>query len=161
MILPETLNIAHLFARAEISYWVFGGNGIELCVGHSIRPHEDVDFFVSSQQAENAVLVLEGKGWVYSSGSLEMGDVFLERGGLILDLVPIDDTQNPPRTHGELERIVWPDEFLTPYHGQWGVITLRPEMHLKMKSLIREFYGLEQMRNKDLLDLDALNTFLT
>jgi hypothetical protein len=160
MIFPETFEIAQLFARAGIRYWVFGGNGVELYVGRSIRPHEDIDFFVSSAQAQNAVHLLEGVGWVYSSGSLDTGDIFFERNGLIIDLVPINDSQNPPHTQGELEHIVWPSDFLVPYATQSETLTLRPGMHWVMKEIIREFYGLEQVRDKDLLDLDALRPIL-
>jgi len=160
VIVAEVFEVAQLFTRAGIRGWVFGGNGVELCVGHSIRPHDDLDFFVSSTQAQDAINLLEGVGWVYSSGSLEMGDIFLVRGGLVLDLVPIDDSQNPPHTRGELEHIVWPDNFLIPHPTQRGTITLRPEMHLEMKTLIREFYGLEQVRAKDLLDQSALRSVL-
>ena len=160
MIVPEVFEVAHLFARANIRYWVFGGNGVELCVSHSIRTHDDLDFLVSSTQAPDAVNLLEGVGWVYSSESLEQGDVFLERGGLVLDLVPIDDSQNSPHSQGELERIVWPGDFLIPFTAQAGIITLRPQMHLEMKTLIREFYGLEQVRAKDLLDQSALRSVL-
>lgn len=160
MLVPEVFEVAQLFARANIRYWVFGGNGVELCVGHSIRAHDDLDFFVSSTQAPDAVNLLEGADWVYSSGSLEQGDVFLKRGGLILDLVPIDDLRNPPHTQGELEHIVWPGDFLIPFMAQAETITLRPQMHLEMKTLIREFYALEQVRAKDLLDQSALRSFL-
>jgi len=160
MIVPEVFEVAHLFTRASVRYWVFGGNGVELCVGRSLRAHNDLNFFVSSTQASDAVNLLEGAGWVCSSGSLEQGDVFLERGDLILDLVPINDLRSPPHTQGELERIVWPGDFLIPYPTQAGIITLRPEMHLEMKTLIREFYGLEQVRAKDLLDQNALCSVL-
>ena len=97
---------------------------------------------------------MEELGFTHAHRSLERGDVFYRRGDLLVDLVPVDDAQEPPRTLGELSAIGWPPGFLTPHFVQ-DVRTLTPAMHREMKRVVADFYGVE-LHEKDRLDLAAL-----
>lgn len=161
---PETVPLARVFAASGLTTWLIGGQAVELLCGHlfgegGVRPHDDIDFLVRQEDAEAAVKVMEGLGFAHVHGSLEAGDVFYRRGDLLVDLVPIDDAQDPPRTTGELAALAWPAGFLTPYFVD-GVRTLTPEMHVEMKRVVAEFYGVE-LREKDRVDLAALSRFST
>lgn len=158
MILPETYEVADILREAGVRYWIFGGNGVELAVGRSIRPHDDLDVFVALEHASRAATVLEACGFSWHHGSIADGDVFYRRGELLLDLVPIDDGEDPPRTIGKLCSIALPAGLLEPFEvaGAGGpVTTLRREMHLAMKKAVGAFYGGAE-REKDLLDARAL-----
>ncbi len=157
MTLPNALSVAHLFERERLSYWLVGGFAVELTVGYEVRPHDDVDFFISADHAENAVGMLVGKGFKRVHGSLEGGNVFYKRGDIVVDLVPIQTT-DPPRTVGELSRIVWPVGFLAPYRALYrgeSFVTLTPGMQGRMKRVVADFYGVD-LRDKDRLDVRAL-----
>lgn len=156
MLHPETLPLCHAFAEAGLTTWLIGGQAVELLCGGDVRPHDDIDFLVRSSDGPATTQVLTGLGFAHAHGSLEDGDVFYQRGELLVDLVPIDDTCKPPRTVGELSNIQWPTEFLTPYLVD-GVQTLTPPMHIEMKRVVADFYGVE-LREKDRVDLSALRS---
>ena len=141
-------------------FWLIGGQAIELvCTfGHEqgLRLHDDIDFFLHADDAARAVNVLEAAGFVHAHGSLRGGDLFLKRGELLLDLVPI--LPAPPRTLGGLEGIEWPPELLI-LNVVRGVPTLTPAMQLAMKWAVSQFYGLP-LRPRDLLDVLALKALL-
>jgi hypothetical protein len=108
------------------------------------------------------VAVLEGLGFAHAHahGSLESGNVFSRRGDVLVDLVPIRDDVEPPRTLGALEGIVWPTGFsksLLVEKDGVSVQTLTPAMHGAMKEVVSAFYGSE-LRPKDRADLAALAT---
>ncbi len=154
MLHPETLPLGHAFAQAGVMTWLIGGQAVELLYGGDVRLHDDIDFLVRSSDGPAATKILTGLGFAHAHGSLEEGDVFYRRGELLVDLVPIDDHGQPPRTLGELSNIQWPAEFLTPYLvGE--VQTLTPPMHIEMKRVVADFYGVE-LREKDRVDLSAL-----
>lgn len=159
MILPETFQVARLLSAEAVRYWIFGGNGVELVLGEDIRPHDDVDVFIAADDAGRAVDLLLAEGWAHHVGSLESGDIFLQRNGVLLDIVPIDDQVDPPRTLGKLAAIELPAGMLQSHavatDGGDPVITLAPAMHLAMKDSVGRFYG-EPPRAKDLLDIRAL-----
>ena len=100
-------DICDAFSSASVKYWVIGGYGVELVVGQSVRPHDDIDFFISLPHIAQAVQVLRSRGFTDYAGSVEAGDVFFQRGGIIVDLVPIDDSCSPPLTTGDLGAVVW------------------------------------------------------
>ena len=100
--------------------------------------------------------LLEAAGFVQVHGSLQEGNLFLQRGELLLDLVPI--SPGPPHTLGALAGIKWPPELLIS-HVVRGVPTLTPAMQLAMKRAASQFYSLP-LRPRDLLDESALNTLL-
>lgn len=156
MLHPCVLPLARAFAGARLTTWLIGGQAVELLCGGDIRPHDDLDFLVRQADAPAAVRWLEAQGFRQVHGSLETGDVFYRREDVLLDLVPIDDAHDPPRTQGELAGLRWPPGFLTPHFVQ-GVQTLTPAMHAEMKRVVADFYGAE-LREKDRLDLAALST---
>ncbi len=157
MTLPDALAVARSFEQERLLYWLIGGFAVELVVGREVRPHDDVDFFISADHAERAVAVLVKEGFERVHGSLEDGDVFYKRGDVVVDLVPIY-LADPPRTVGELGRIVWPVGFLAPYRVLYegaSFVTLTPEMQERMKAAIADFYGVV-LRDKDKVDVRAL-----
>ena len=159
MTLPDALAVARLFEQERVPYWLIGGFAVELVVGRELRPHDDVDFFVSADQAERAVDVLVKGGFERVHGSLEDGDVFYKRADVVADLVPVHPT-DPLRTVGELGRIAWPVGFLTPYRARYkgeSFVTLTPEMQGRMKRVVADFYGVG-LRDKDELDVRELET---
>lgn len=155
MLHPGTLPLCRAFEDAGLTTWLIGGQAVELLCGGDIRPHDDLDFLVRLADAPAAVQMLERLGFVHAHGSLEVGDVFYRRDDVLLDLVPIDDTGEPPCTLGELTALRWPPGFLSPHFVQ-GVRTLTPAMHIEMKRVVADFYGVA-LREKDRLDLSALN----
>ncbi len=160
MLHPEVFTIASLFKRAEVRFWLIGGQATELVCGssheHGLRPHDDLDFFLHADDAARAVGVLEASGFEYAHGGLQEGDLFLRCGELLLDLIPI--LPAPPRTLGSLEGVEWPPDLLT-VHIVRGVPTLTPAMQLAMKRAVSQFYGLP-LRPRDLLDEVALLALL-
>ena len=158
MLHPEVFSISGLFQGAEVRFWLIGGQATELVCGHEqgLRPHDDLDFFLHADDAERAVKVLEAVGFTYAHGSLQGGDLFMKRGELLLDLVPI--LPGPPRTLGVLTDVKWPLDLLAPYIVR-GVPTLTPAMQLAMKRAVSQFYNLP-LREKDLLDVSALSALL-
>ena len=157
MTLPDALAVARSFEQERLSYWLIGGFAVELVVGHRVRPHDDVDFFISADHAERAVAVLVKEGFERVHGSLEGGDVFYKRDDVMVDLVPIHPT-DPPRTVGELSRIAWSVGLLAPYHVLYegiSFVTLTPEMQGRIKGIIADFYGVA-LRDKDEVDVRAL-----
>jgi hypothetical protein len=87
---------------------------------------------------------------------------FYQRDDIIVDLVPINPTSNPPKTLGKLQAIPWPTGFLELYlvqHQGQNIQTLSPQMQLQMKQIIAEFFQTE-MRPKDLTDVEALEGIL-
>lgn len=161
MIMDEVFEIARAFDEREVSYWLFGGNAVELLADADIRDHYDIDLFLARRDAERAIETLASIGFDYHKGSLDRGDIFYRRGDLLVDLVPIDDSTDPPRGTGELSTVEFPAGFLTPVAVETSrgrVVTLRPEMHVLLKTLVRDFYGLTEMREKDLVDLEHLST---
>jgi hypothetical protein len=159
MILPEADELAALFRAASVRYWLCGGVGVELAIGADIRPHKDIDLFVASLHCDGAGEALSRAGFVWHKGSVEDGNVFYRRGELIVDVVPIDDSTDPPRTLGPLASCGWPAGFLetlTVDRPGGQVDTLRPQMHAAMKAIVRDYYGLAEMRPEDLIDLGYL-----
>lgn len=133
---------------------------MELLCGGDVRPHDDIDFLVRKADGERAVAVLESSGFTHAHGSLASGDVFYRRGDLLVDLVPIQDDPDPPRTVGELAGIDWPVHFLSPHllkRDGVPLCTLTPAMHRAMKAVVADFYGVE-LRDRDRVDLAALAT---
>lgn len=131
---------------------------MELVLGRDLRPHEDLDVFVVFDHAEAAVKLLEQNGFAWHPGSIEDGDVFYRRGTLLLDLVPLDDSEDPPRAIGKLAALAFPQGLLAPClvpHESGPISTLTPAMHLAMKSSVSAFYGISP-REKDLLDMEHL-----
>ncbi|MGI8748552.1 MAG: hypothetical protein ACR2J4_09435 [Deinococcus sp.] len=64
---------------------------------------------------------------------------------------------------GDLREIVWPAGLLEPYvvlHGGLPIVTLTPEMHLRMKAVVASPFGVEP-RPKDLMDTAALDLHLS
>jgi Uncharacterised nucleotidyltransferase len=154
-VIPAELDdILKLLQGGQVRFWLLGGWAAELVCGRELRPHDDLDFFVHVDDAQRAVQVLKEAGFVHAHGSLEDGDLFLRRGALLLDLVPIQP--DPPHTLGTLAGIVWPARLLDPFETS-SVPTLTPAMQLNMKRVISEFYGLP-LREKDLLDVAALRS---
>ena len=160
MLHPEVFSITRLLRGAGVRFWLIGGQATELVCGSSreqgLRLHDDIDFFLHADDAAWAVGVLEASGFVYAHGALEEGNLFLKRGELLLDLVPI--LPDPLRTLGALAGIKWPPELLIS-HVVRGVPTLTPAMQLAMKRAVSQFYSLP-LRPRDLLDESALNTLL-
>lgn len=162
MIVKETFEVAGRFARSGVRAWLIGGNAVELVVDRDLRGHDDLDFFVAARHAARAVRVLQQLGFRHAHGSLQAGDVFYEREGLLVDLVPIRDDRDPPCTLGQLHALVLPSGFLAPHvvdHPEGQVVTSRPEMHLRMKALVADFFGVAP-RSKDRTDMDALAALL-
>lgn len=160
MLHPETLSLCRAFASAGLTFWLIGGQAVELLCGGNVREHDDIDFLVRDADAVRATSVLSGLGFAQVHGSLEDGDVFFGRDGLLVDLVPIDDASSPPRTLGKLTGLSWPADFLTPCHAEFdglSIPTLTPAMHRAMKEIVAAFYGVK-MRDKDRVDLSALAT---
>ncbi|MCL4300946.1 MAG: hypothetical protein KJ077_34755 [Anaerolineae bacterium] len=160
MILPEIYELAALFRTEGVRYWVCGGVGVELAVGEAIRGHKDIDVFVASSQCGRAAGALRRAGFVWHKGSVEDGNVFFDRGQVVVDVVPIDDSTDPPRTLGPLAACEWPAGFLdtlTVEGSNGRVDTLRPQMHAAMKGIVRAYYGLAEMRPEDLIDLEYLH----
>lgn len=157
---PETLPLVRAFAEAGVTCWLIGGQAIELLAAAPVRDHDDIDFLVREADGERAVAVLEDLDFTHVYGALEAGDVFYRRGDLLVDLVPIQDDVNPPRTLGELARIAWRADLLTPHVVEREAVqvrTLTPAMHRAMKDVVAAFYGVE-LREKDRVDLAALAT---
>ncbi|AFZ68370.1 nucleotidyltransferase domain-containing protein [Deinococcus peraridilitoris] len=162
MILPETFDLARRFRNEPLEYWLIGGNAIELVVDHDVRDHDDIDFMVAHQDALRAVQILQALGFEHAHGSLDDGDVFYRRGALLVDLVPVCAETDPPRMLGALSGLCFPAGFLTPYlatHGGEQFPTLSPRMHLQMKTVVAEFYGVPP-REKDVQDVRALQAHL-
>ena len=162
MILPQKFKLASALEREGIHAWLFGGNAIELVTGRDLRPHEDVDFLIAEPDAARAVAFLEAQEFVWFHGSLADGDVFYRRGSLVVDLVPMDVTTDPPRSVGKLAGIAWPAGLFDPHvvTGETGPVrTLSPTMHLRMKAVVGEFFGVT-LREKDLVDIGALEGLL-
>lgn len=160
MLHPETLPLVRALTAAGVTCWLIGGQAIELLAAAPVRDHDDIDLLVREGDGARAVEVLAGLGFAHVHGSLEAGDVFYRRGDLLVDLVPIRDDLEPPRTVGELERIEWPADLLNPYvveRDHVPVPTLTPAMHRAMKAAVSAFYGAEP-RDKDRVDLAALAT---
>ncbi|MPY67425.1 nucleotidyltransferase family protein [Deinococcus sp. SDU3-2] len=160
MLHPDTLPLIQAFAQAGVTCWLIGGQAVEVLCGGNVRPHDDIDFLVREAHGARAVAVLEGLGFTHAHGSLATGDAFYRRDDLLVDLVPIRDDVDPPRTVGELAPIVWPTEFLAPHAVEWAgvrVLTLTPAGHRAMKGVVAAFYGVE-LREKDRADLAALAT---
>lgn len=163
MINPVLFEVTAAWTDLNVRYWLFGGHAVELLVQEDTRAHDDIDFFVAAEDAKGALSVLEGLGFSACHGSLEAGDVFYRRTHTVLDIVPIQDG-TLPKTYGELADILWPEGFLTPYllrHPKGTVRTLTAEMHLHMKTIIKDFYGFTEPREKDLIDLEHLHRFVT
>ncbi|HWG84780.1 MAG TPA: hypothetical protein VNT60_04790 [Deinococcales bacterium] len=142
--------------------WLIGGNAIELVLNRDIRAHEDIDLLVALPDAPSAVATITSLGFEQFHGSLERGDVFFRREGLVIDLVPIDDSTDPPRTVGALAGLAWPAGLLEPHaleHEGVEIITLTPAMHLAMKDVVAAFFAIEP-RPKDLLDREHLESHL-
>ena len=158
MLHPELFSVVRLPQSVEVRFWLIGGQATELVCGHEqgLRPHDDIDFFLHADDAARAVKVLEAAGFTYAHGSLREGDLFMKRGELLLDLVPI--LPAPPRTLGALADIRWPPDLLAPCMVR-GVPTLTPAIQLAMKRAVSQFYGLP-LREKDLLDVSALSALL-
>lgn len=102
MLHPGTLPLCRAFEDAGLTTWLIGGQAVELLCGGDVRPHDDIDVLVRLADAPAAVETLERLGFVQAHGSLEAGDVFYRRDDVLLDLVPIDDTGEPPCTLGNL-----------------------------------------------------------
>lgn len=156
--MPEVPELVRAFQTAGVRAWLIGGNAAELVTGLDLRPHDDIDFFVSLADARRAVQTVQSLGFAWAHGRLEAGDVFYRRHDLLLDLVPLDDRVDPPRAVGELAGLALPTGFLTPYtvrHGELSIPTLTPAMQIQMKRVVAGFYGVEP-REKDLVDLQAL-----
>ena len=136
--------------------------GLKLVIDRSLRPHEDIDFFVSSAYTQRAIRVLESLNFTEYAGSVEQGDVFFQRDGIVVDLVPIVDSSDPPLTTGDLEGIAWSKGFLIPQEVVCSgktFMTLTPEMHLEMKRTVAEFFR-DELREKDRFDSEALRSYL-
>jgi len=58
--IPE---LARLLAPARFSWWVAGGHALDLFVGHSTRPHGDLDVEVLRRDQHAAQRLLAGWGW--------------------------------------------------------------------------------------------------
>ncbi|CAM3825482.1 nucleotidyltransferase domain-containing protein [Deinococcus frigens] len=160
MLHPQILSLCRAFAEAGVKVWLIGGQAVELLCGGNVREHDDIDFLVREADGVRATDVLRGIGFFKVHGSLEEGNVFFYRDGLLVDLVPIHDELNPPRTVGRLDEIAWPADFLAPFDADLddlAILTLTPASHRAMKGIVAAFYGAE-MRDKDCLDLSALAT---
>lgn len=160
MLHPETLPLVQAFAQAGITVWLIGGQAVEVLCGGNVRAHDDIDFLVREGDGARAATVLEGLGFTHAHGSLAAGDVFYRRGEVLVDLVPIRDDLDPPRTVGELAPLVWPAGIFTTHVVEWEgvrVPTLTPAGHRAMKAVVAAFYGVE-LRDRDRADLAALAT---
>ena len=156
---PETLPLCRAFAEAGVRVWLIGGQAVELLCGGNVRDHDDIDFLVREADGVRASEMLRGLDFAQVHGSLEDGNIFFYRDGLLVDLVPVYGGFNPPRTVGQLAGISWPADFLAPFNAKLNglsIPTLTPASHRAMKKVVAAFYGAE-MRDKDRLDLAALN----
>lgn len=159
---PEAASLARAFALTGVGVWLIGGQAVELLGGAAgrgpVRPHDDLDFFVRAGDTARAEAVLRGLGYFSVHGSWASGDMFFRRDDILLDLVPIRDDLDPPRTLGALAGIGWPPDLLAPCRVEVAgvsVSTLTPGMQRAMKAAVAAFYGTE-LRDKDRADLAAL-----
>lgn len=153
--LPEILS-----ALCGLRVWLIGGQAIELLCGTLLRDHDDLDLLVAEGDGPAALNRLAGLGFAPVHGSLAGGNVFVRRGEVLVDLVPIRPEVNPPQTMGELAGLAWPADFLAPHEvrlGDQAVLTLTPAMHCAMKTIVAAHYG-GDLRPKDRVDLAALAT---
>jgi dihydrofolate reductase len=72
--------------REQITYWLFGGWGVDFHAGRTTRLHDDVDLAVWLDDVPRIVELLVGSGWAHAPEPDEDGGTGYERDGVRLEL---------------------------------------------------------------------------
>ena len=157
----NVIEVAQIFNRHEIEYWLIGGWAIDFVLEIESQ-HKDMDFLVADNQKVKTHSALESIGFrkLGDSTDWENGNDFLKRDELLIDLAPIRVT-DVPRLIGEYSTLEFPKNLLeTKFLDVEGtrVKTLSPEMHIAIKHSIGSAF--EGLREKDILEIQLLKNHM-
>lgn len=84
--------VTRILSGLDIEHWLFGGWGLDFLVGRVTRPHDDVDFFVWTEDFDDVVAALEPLGYQLrpeASDSLDES-AFVNKLGYWVEFVKIE-----------------------------------------------------------------------
>jgi hypothetical protein len=124
--LAALADLARLFERAGIEYWLFGGWAVDFYAGRITRNHDDVDVAIWHADLPRIVEVLEREGWSHAPEPDEDGGTGYERDGVRLELTYLvrdggDSTSIPLRSG----RMPWPIDDAGPETAELNGVRAR------------------------------------
>jgi hypothetical protein len=103
-------DVARLFERVGIEYWLFGGWAVDFHAGTVTRAHDDLDLAVWLEDFDRIAALLAAGGWTHAPEEGEDGYTGYERGAVRLEFAFLarsaDGQVHTPLREG---RAAWPD----------------------------------------------------
>jgi Uncharacterised nucleotidyltransferase len=79
-------DVARLFERVGIEYWLFGGWAVDFYAGRVTRDHDDIDLAIWHVDLPRISELLQSDGWRHAPEPDEDGGTGYERNGVRLEL---------------------------------------------------------------------------
>src|SRR4051812_5214438 len=157
--------IGHVAATAGIDLWLRGGWAVDFFLGETTRDHEDVDFFIWVQTADDLVSALHNIGYVEvpRTSRLQQRDVTKDGVECSFALIDSNDRGETVVAGGPWAGERWPRAMLSGPTCRLHGVTCRvihPEAQIEIKQMTPIWIPGRPRRTKDRLDIARLDAAL-
>lgn len=152
----DLITIIAILEKANITYWIDGGWGIDILAGKQTRPHRDIDIDFDARYTEKLLAILADYGYVVDTDWRPVRiELYSERSGY-LDIHPFILNEDGTSKQANLEGGYY--EFEADYFG-FGAFkgTLIPCISAKGQKVFHTGY---ELREVDHLDLEIIERLL-
>lgn len=158
MDIADLFDVLDVLESADTPYWVAGGWGVDVLVGHQTRPHRDVDLALSATSETATVGALEAFGYRVETEQRPTRVELAAPGGRWVDLHPVVFDPDGVGRQVDLDG----GFFLYP-QGAFTVGTLHgraiPCLSVSKQLDFRRGYTLRDVDHHDIALLESLNAY--
>ena len=162
--LDQIRDIAAAMTAAGVSFWLFGGWGLDARIGRITRDHGDIEIWVAAGDADRTRHAIVGAGFTYAPNDYpEESYEYLREGIKSSSAFFLRNEDGSFSSRGRFSDWRFPPSSFTSPPGRFGdvaVPTMSVEGMIAMKEQYATLRNGKPLRDKDIRDLVLLRSLL-